>query len=72
LNDPLVASAAYWVWNARLSLLRDDDWDLSLWGKNLGDKRYVTQGLNQTVLGTGNRVYGAPRTYGISFTKQFR
>jgi iron complex outermembrane receptor protein len=72
LNDPLIASGAYWVWNARMSLLREDDWDLSIWGKNLGDKRYVTQGLNQTVLGIGNRVYGAPRTYGISLTKQFR
>ncbi len=72
LNDPLIASDSFWVWNARASLLRTDDWDVSIWGKNIGDKRYVTQGLNQLVLGTGNRVYGAPRTYGISVKKQFR
>jgi iron complex outermembrane receptor protein len=71
LNDPLIASDAFWVWNGRLSVLREDDWDVSLWAKNIGDKRYVTQGLNQLVLGTGNRVYGAPRIWGVSVSKSF-
>ncbi|WP_246611045.1 TonB-dependent receptor [Aquisediminimonas profunda] len=71
LNDPIIATKGYWVWNARASVLRKGDWDFSIWGKNLGDKRYVTQGVNQTVLGVGFRVYGAPRTYGISATKCF-
>ncbi|MCZ8018369.1 TonB-dependent receptor [Novosphingobium sp.] len=71
LNDPVVAVEAYWVWNARASILRKGDWDLSIWGKNLGNKRYVTQGVNQTVLGVGFRVYGAPRTYGVSISKSF-
>jgi iron complex outermembrane receptor protein len=71
LNDPLIASDAFWVWNGRLSVLREDNWDVSLWAKNIGDKRYVTQGLNQLVLGTGNRVYGAPRTWGASVSKSF-
>jgi iron complex outermembrane receptor protein len=71
LNDPVVAVDAYWVWDARASILRKGDWDLSIWGKNLGNKRYVTQGVNQTVLGVGFRVYGAPRTYGVSISKSF-
>jgi iron complex outermembrane receptor protein len=71
LNDPVVAVDAYWVWNARASVLRNGDWDLSIWGKNLGNKRYVTQAVNQTVLGVGFRVYGAPRTYGVSISKSF-
>lgn len=71
LNDPVVAVDAYWVWNARASILRKGDWDLSIWGKNLGNKRYVTQAVNQTVLGVGFRVYGAPRTYGVSISKSF-
>ncbi len=71
LNDPIIATSGYWVWNGRVSLLRRGEWDLSLWGKNLGDKRYVTQGINQTVLGSGFRVYGAPRTYGVSVSKNF-
>jgi iron complex outermembrane recepter protein len=71
LNDPLIASDKFWVWNGRVSVLREDDWDVSVWAKNLGDKRYVTQGINQLVLGIGNRVYGAPRTFGISASKSF-
>lgn len=71
LNDPIIETKGYWVWDARASILQDGDWDFSIWGKNLGDKRYVTQGVNQTVLGSGFRVYGAPRTYGISATKSF-
>jgi iron complex outermembrane receptor protein len=71
LNDPIIETKGYWVWDARASILQDGDWDFSIWGKNLGDKRYVTQGVNQTVLGSGFRVYGAPRTYGVSATKSF-
>lgn len=71
LNDPIVASEGYWVWNGRVSILREGDWDVSLWGKNLGDKRYVMQGINQTVLGFGFRIYGPPRTYGVSVSKSF-
>lgn len=71
LNDPIIASDGYWVWNARASVLRDKGWDVSLFAKNLFDKRYVTQGVNQLVLGFGYRVYGAPRTYGVSASFQF-
>lgn len=71
LNDPLIASDSFWVWNGRASVLREDNWDISIWAKNVGNKRYVTQGINQLVLGIGNRVYGAPRTYGISVSKTF-
>jgi len=71
LNDPIIASDGYWVWNARASVLREKGWDVSLFAKNLFDKRYVTQGVNQLVLGFGYRVYGAPRTYGVSASFQF-
>jgi iron complex outermembrane recepter protein len=71
LNDPLLKSDSYWVVNGRVSLYFNDDLELSLWGKNLTDEQYVTQGLNQIVLGNGFRVYGAPRTYGLSVTKHF-
>lgn len=71
LNDPLIATETYWVWNGRASLLSGSDWDISIWGKNLADERYVTQGVNNLALGIGFRVYGAPRTFGVSFTRSF-
>lgn len=70
-NDPLIAADAFWVWNARIAVMQADGWDLSLWGKNIADKNYVTQGLNQLALGTGYRVYGAPRTWGVSLSRTF-
>lgn len=71
LNDPLLFSESYWVINARVSVLAEEDWEISAWAKNLTKERYVTQGLDQLVFGNGFRVYGAPRTYGVSITKDF-
>ena len=68
INDPVIAADSYTLVNARLSLFNDTRaWEVTLWGKNLGDEQYVVQGLN-TGLGAGNRNYNAPRTYGVSFT----
>jgi len=72
LNDPLIATQSYWLWNARASLFSGADWEVAVWGKNLADERYVTQGVNNLPLGVGFRVYGAPRTWGVSFSKSFR
>ena len=71
LNDPLLTSDSFTVTNARVSVYRGDDLDISLWGKNITDEEYVLQGLNQLAFGNGYRVYGPPRTYGISLSKQF-
>lgn len=72
LNDPLIETPGYWVWNARASLFTAGDWEVAVWGKNLADERYVTQGVDNLSLGVGFRVYGAPRTFGVSFSKSFR
>lgn len=71
LNDPLIAAEGYWLLDARASLFSEDDWDVSVWGKNITDERYVTQGVNQLPFGLGFRVYGAPRTWGVTLTKHF-
>lgn len=71
LNDPLVATDSYWTFNARAILEHRDGWALSVWGRNITDERYVTQGVNNLPLGYGFRVYGAPRTYGLSLSHEF-
>ncbi len=71
LNDPFLTSESFTITNARLSLYRGDDLDISLWGKNVTDEEYVLQGLNQLAFGNGYRVYGPPRTLGISLSKKF-
>jgi len=71
LNDPLIKADSFWVLDARASVFNEGDWDVSVWGKNITDERYVVQGVNQLAFGFGFRVYGAPATYGISLTKSF-
>ncbi|HZP12649.1 MAG TPA: TonB-dependent receptor [Nevskiaceae bacterium] len=71
-NDPLIASGSYVVYNARLSLLSAQrNWEVAFWGRNLGNRLYVSQGLDIGVFFFGNRNYNAPRTFGADFTFSF-
>ncbi|MEC8429710.1 MAG: TonB-dependent receptor, partial [Pseudomonadota bacterium] len=70
-NDPLLESDSYWLTNANVKLTIAGGWEISVWGKNITDKRYLSQGFNQSSLGNGYRVYGSPRTYGLTFRKHF-
>ena len=71
LNNPLLVSEDFTVTNARLSLYGGEDLEISLWGRNVTDEEYVLQGLDQLAFGNGYRVYGPPRTWGLSLTKHF-
>jgi iron complex outermembrane receptor protein len=71
LNDPIIAADGYWTLDARASVFSEGNWDVSAWGKNITDERYATSGTNQTPFGLGFRVFGAPRTYGLTLTKHF-
>ena len=44
--------------------------EIALWGKNLADERHVSQAIDVN-LGMGYRIFNAPRTYGVTVTKQF-
>jgi iron complex outermembrane receptor protein len=66
-NDPITASWAHEVWNARVAYETGDGrWQFSLWGKNLGDEQYLTHLFTQR----GGRIAfglpGDPRTWGVS------
>ncbi|MDQ0464856.1 iron complex outermembrane receptor protein [Caulobacter ginsengisoli] len=69
LNTPYLSADSYWLFDARAGI-SNGDWDLSVWGKNLGDERYVTQATDDG-LGMGYRVFNAPRTFGITVTRNF-
>lgn len=71
LNDPLLQADSFTVTNARITWYAGASLEFSLWGKNLGDEEYVVQGVNQLAFGNGFRVYGPPRTYGLSVIKYF-
>ncbi len=70
LNTSYLSAGSYWVYDARASIASPAGWEVAVWGKNLGDERYVTQATDDG-LGMGYRVFNAPRTYGVSVTKRF-
>lgn len=71
-NDPLIASKSYWLLNARVSLADEKSgWEIALWGRNLTKERYVVQGVDLATLGIVNRIYNAPRTYGVEVSFRY-
>lgn len=47
------------------------NWDLALWGKNLGDEEYRTHTQSIRAGRAGISQIGNPRTYGVTFTYHF-
>ncbi|MFK7731170.1 MAG: TonB-dependent receptor [Pseudomonadales bacterium] len=43
----------------------DENWDVTLWGKNLSDELYSVHHINGS-LGGATRIYAPPRTFGVS------
>ena len=63
--EPFVLDS-YGLWNARATLTpASEAWEVSLWGKNLGDEEYEVQS-NLNLLGTPRFTWGSPQMYGIS------
>ena len=71
LNEVFSETASYWVINARASLYLQNEWEVTAWGRNIYDEEYMTEFSNNLALGNGSRIYGAPRTYGLTVTKHF-
>ena len=61
---------AYNEFNARLGIT-NGKLDLSFWGKNLGDVRYIIYGSPDTGFNRGT-ILSAPATYGLTFSAKFR
>jgi len=61
----------YGLANASVKWVAEGDaWELSLWGRNLADKRY-SQNSGVSFMGVPFDLYGEPRTYGLTFRKNF-
>ena len=72
-DKELAYSEPYSLLGARLTWLSpEEDLSLTLYGKNLLDKRYFFGTSVGDSLGTFNRLIGEPRTYGLIIRKQFQ
>ncbi|QLC26445.1 TonB-dependent receptor [Parasphingopyxis algicola] len=72
-NNPLLEQSGYGVFNARLAFgPSDESWELAVFGTNIGDELYITNGLSQAdTLGTTDVSYGRPREWGVSVSARF-
>ena len=67
-NDPSsFRMGSYALTNARISWYpQSERWELAAWGRNLTDETY-NRVNNRNFLQFDRTIWGAPRTYGISF-----
>ncbi len=64
LNTPELVTASFGVLNATLNYgPNDDQWQVTLGGENLTDKRYILSGNNNPAVGVISATYSAPRTW---------
>jgi len=72
-NIKLMQSGSYALFNARASLMsKDATWEVYFWGKNLGNKVYITETTDTINIGAGYGVfYGMPRTLGLGISYHF-
>jgi iron complex outermembrane receptor protein len=66
-NAPLTAQPAYGLVDAGLTFRRPGaDWSLTLFGTNLTDTRYITNGLDsRPSIGVADVTFGRPREWGL-------
>ena len=70
-NDPLITQGGYWLFDARASyVINDGQWQLSVFGRNLGNQKYLNEAFNLTpTFGFLEQIVGQPLTVGaeVSF-----
>ena len=72
-NTVIVATDSYTLVNARATVFEStgEQWEVAVWGKNLGDEVYRTGGI-LVPFGFANGEFGDPRTFGLSVSYYFQ
>lgn len=71
-ETPFLLEHAYWLWNGDVGMeTTDGKWRATLWGRNLADREYRVGGFSGGTAGNVEQ-WGAPRTYGVSFSYRYR
>ena len=67
--DPQSSEGALGLWDASINL-KNENWTIGIWGRNLTDERYRRQVLNST--GNAQRgIWAEPRTFGARISYDF-
>jgi len=71
-NSPQIAQDAYGLLSARVAWTsQSTDWELALFGTNLGDEEYLEHGFNAAAFGATVGVAGRPREWGFAVQRHF-
>ncbi|MEM7355295.1 MAG: TonB-dependent receptor, partial [Acidobacteriota bacterium] len=71
-NSPQIAQDGYGLINARVGWSsRSTDWEVALFGTNLGDEEYLEHGFNAAAFGVAIGVVGRPREWGLTVRRRF-
>jgi iron complex outermembrane receptor protein len=72
-NYAILKQSAYTLYGAHASYQSaSGSWRLTLYGTNLSDERYMTNGIQAVdSLGTADAAYGQPREYGLTLNATF-
>ncbi|MFA7556140.1 MAG: TonB-dependent receptor, partial [Spongiibacteraceae bacterium] len=70
-NGDIYGTDAHSLVNANLALSSGDEWTISLIGKNLTDKKYVSYARVGSFTGTTNAALGMPRTLALQFSYHY-
>ncbi len=71
-NSPQIAQAGYDLINARVSWAsQSNDWEVALFGTNLGDEEYLEHGFFAAAFGAAVGVAGRPREWGAGARYRF-
>ena len=71
-NSPFLFQDAYDLWNTAIRYTSPAEaWEVSLFGTNLGDERYITSGDSNFGLGFHEANYNRPREFGVTLRRHF-
>lgn len=72
LNEEAVAQTGFSIFNARVTLESDDNWELALFVTNIGDKVRKVGGVTTFAsFGHAEAIYGRPREWGLAAKYRF-
>ena len=71
-NEPAITQSSYSLVNGRLSLRsQGGHWEVGAWGRNIGNKFYLTNAVDVQGFGFDYRHVGTPRMFGADFGYHF-
>lgn len=72
LTGLLLEQGAYGLANLRAGMRFNERWDITLWGNNLANRKYlIDAGNTGLIFGIPTLIAGASRTYGVTLTAKF-